>query len=178
MDQVREFEAIRIYDPAIEPFDPATERGTRIADYAEWRDPKMLALWPGKRPVTFFFRRLTRAERRLVEASAGDFEKHEQAFRYGIRRVVRADGSAWTPERIGHPTYFGMTEEELDVWDPTDIDEIGGVVLTRSRVPFDFAPRYRLRPSSLCVWEAVVASLSAAPSPPAAEPSSNAPAAP
>lgn len=159
-DQLREFEAVRIYDPAIEPFDPATGKGTRIGDYCEWRDPAMLAIRPGMTPIRFVFRRLTRGERRTVEAGSGDFMQHELAFRFGIRRIVRADGSVWTPERLDRPDYSGMTEAEIDTWDATDLDEIGAVVLTRSRVPFDFAPRYRLRPSSLSVWEAVVMRLS------------------
>ena len=178
MTELREFEAVRIYDPAIAPFDPGTGVGTRIADYAEYRDPSMLVLRPGCSPVRFVFRRLTRGERRVVEAAHGDFEKHELAFRFAIRRIVRADGSTWTPERIGRHDYSGMTEAELDAWDPSDLSEIGAVVLTRSRVPFDFSPRYRLQPSSLCVWEAVVQRLSAARSRAAADPSSSAPEAP
>ncbi len=148
-----EHEAIRIYDPAIEPFDPVTARGTKIAEYATHRRPEDLVFRAGARPRVFVFRRLARYAWRTLEAARSEYHRREVAFRHGLIRVVEASGHEWRPSSP-------LTSEELERFEPVDVNEIGGVILTRSQVPLEYAPRYHISSASIAVWEAVVSAVS------------------
>lgn len=174
----KRFTTARLYDPAILPWAEARGTGTRLLEWArDSRDPAKLVLHPGAKLMLFTCLRLTRDRFSWVESATSDVERCLRAFQCGVIEVQRPNGETWRPAGFNKPGDFtGLSDDELDLFDPCDHVEIGGVILERSRVPFDYAPRYTVRRSSVDVWEAVLRHLSAAPSPDAAAQSSSGPA--
>jgi hypothetical protein len=113
----------------------------------------------------------------FVEKADHEVVARDRAFALGVRRIDREDGTSWTPPGVDRPGYFGIPEAELDAFDYADIQEIGGVVLTRSRVPFGSSVSYPVPPSSLAVLDGVLSRF-AERSPPAAAPTRSEPEAP
>jgi len=97
--------------------------------------------------------------------------QNQYAFMCGVEFVEMPDGNVLRPARER------WTEDELDAFDFVDVDDIGKVVLQRSRLPFG-SPAYFVAPHSSAVALAALLFRSAAPSRPAAPPSSSEPAAP
>jgi hypothetical protein len=160
------FDVVRIYDPAIRLAGPGA---TNITKYATSRDGAELVLVPGREATVFRCVRLKRSKMLLVDEAEVDAVARDRAFAYGCveirvpgRDPITPAGDFWTAEEL----------EELDY---PDIQEVGMVVLARSRVPFDFAVRYPVLPTSLAVLRSAV-SRSAAPSPGDASPKPSAPA--
>ena len=149
-------EHIRLYDPAIDWSDGATP-----IEWAVSRDPRALRLRAGKTPIVFHCARLSRRVYAWITESPSESERLFRAFRAGVRRVQRPDG-AWTPQGADALGYVAMTDDEADVYGIADQQEIGGLIIERSLLPFDCAGGYTLRPSSLLVRAAALrASLSA-----------------
>lgn len=135
--QGQTYEVIRLHDPAIEwgdPLDPVEAK--RAAKYREERDTTTLRFIDGKRPTVFRFRRLSRADLRMIESRFSQTEKHELAFSRGVVEVLFSDGV------IRRPASTAWKDDELDLFEWLDIEDIGGVVLTRSIVPLDCAIVY------------------------------------
>ena len=150
-------EHIRLYDPAIDWSDGATP-----LDWLTTRDPKRLVCRTGKQPVRFSCVRLTRRAYQWATEAAGDAERLYRAFRAGVRRVHRADGT-WQPQGCDDASFVAMTEAEADTYGIADHQEIGGLILERSLLPTDCEGGYTVRPTSLLVRGAALrASLSAA----------------
>jgi hypothetical protein len=154
----RQFTTARLYDPAILPWSEVRYTGTRLMQWArDSRDPAQLVLRPGAKPVLFTCLRLTRDRFSWVEGATTDVEACLRAFQVGVIEVQRPNGEVWRPAAVVKPGNFtGLTDDELDLFEACDHVEIGGVILERSRVPFDYAPRYTVRRSSVDVLEAVL----------------------
>jgi hypothetical protein len=135
--QGQTYEVVRLHDPAIEwgdPLDPSEAK--RAAKYREERDVTTLRFVDGKKPTMFRFRRLSRSDLRMIESRFSQTEKHELAFSRGVVEVLFSDGV------IRRPAGTSWKDDELDLFDWLDIEDIGGVVLTRSIVPLDCAIVY------------------------------------
>lgn len=151
-----EFPTVRIYDPAIQPWDHIRKTGTKLVDWGRERDMAKLVTYPGATPVVFHCRRLTRSQMLFVSKAPDEVTQHDRAFALGVIGVDRPEQPPWKPAGVGARDYFAMSEAELESFEFTDIQEIGGVILTRSRVPLDLSPVYPVQPSSLAVLDAVV----------------------
>lgn len=150
---------IRLYDPAI---DWTPQTGTPSETWPHMRDEASLVLKPGRVPLRFHCVRLTRKAYAWAMAAGDEFERVYRAFRAGVRRVDGRPDGPWVPARTDALDYVAMTEAEADEWGVADHQEIGGLVLERSVLPFDCAGGYSVRPSSRLVWAAYQrASLSA-----------------
>lgn len=151
-----EFKTARFYDPAIQPWDPSKKKGTMLVDWARERDMTKLVTWPGKDPVVFVCRRLTRSQMLFVSRAADEVTQIDRAFALGVVEVQRPGEAPWRPAGSDKRDFFAMSEAEIETFEFCDIQEIGGVILTRSRVPFDLSPVYPVQPSSLAVLDAVI----------------------
>lgn len=156
MEHRKTFDVVRFYDPAIDwrstPVEPV--------DYARDRDLTKLVMRAGCEPILFRYQRLTRRQwLSWVSRASSDEERHVRAFSAGVCEVV-IDGRVWRPGDADRPDFVAMSEADLDQLESAygigyaDLQEIGSVVLTRSQLPFGFAPRYPVLPSSVAVWVA------------------------
>lgn len=139
---------IRIYDPAL---DWAAK--TKLLDWAVERDVEKAELVPGKRPRVYHFQRLTRSQLLFVEKADHEVTARDRAFALGVRRIDMEDGTSWEPIGVGRADFAAISEAELDTLEPCDIQDVGGVVLTKSRVPFGFPVSLPVPPSSRAVLE-------------------------
>jgi len=146
-------EHVCLFDPAIRwggPLDDATDRDTWPIE----RDPKKLVLHEGKKAVVFHTAKLTFAQHAWCKEAQGETEVCGRAFRVGVRRVDKADGTPWTPIGIESKDYFAMKPDELNAFENCVIEEIGALVMQGSALPFGLRASYMVRPSSLHVWDA------------------------
>lgn len=131
------FDVVRIVDPAID-----ANAEIDWETYYRERDPKLLRYYPGREPVVFHCRPLTISERREVKVRR-DAEglstpmSREMAFRLGLVRVlrlVREDGSArdWERPEDGGKKARAISEEALELFGDTTIEDVGGVIEARS----------------------------------------------
>jgi hypothetical protein len=174
MEHRKTFDVVRFYDEAID----WDRSGCKPVEYAEAREYEKLAFHEGQRPIVFRFQRLSRRVLlNVISRATNEAEERHRAFQCGVVEVVGRDGSVWKPGKVSRPDYTMMSESDLDALEQVlgvefqDMQEIGGVVLTRSRVPFASEPRYPVLHSSVAVWVAV-SRRSAAQSPTAAAQSS------
>lgn len=166
----------RIYDPAIRLWNGRD--GVRLEEWLkDGREVEKLQLRPGARLRVYHFERLTRSQMLFVEKADHEVTARDRAFALGVRRIDREDGTTWEPAGVHAQGYFGISEAELDAMEFPDIQEIGGAVLARSRVPFGCAVTYPVPPSSLAVLDGVLSRF-AARSQADAAPSRSEPAAP
>lgn len=150
----------RIYDPAIRLWDGRS--GVRLESWLrEGREVEKLELRPGARLRVYHFERLTRPQMLFVEKADHDVTARDRAFALGVRRIDREDGTTWEPSGVNGQGFFGISEAELDAMEFPDIQEIGGVVLARSRVPFGCEVSYPVPPSSLAVLDGVLSRFAA-----------------
>lgn len=140
------------FDPAIKWGDASTFDG--VTDREVWpveRDPKKLHLHEGKRATVFYAVKLDPDQNAWVKEPPGEVESCNRAFRIGVRRVVRSDGTTWQPASVDEKGYFAMSKDELAVFENVVIEEIGALIIQSARLPFDLRASYMLRPSSLHV---------------------------
>lgn len=169
----KSFPIVRIFDRAIRWSNGKKDGHTDVQRYGETRDPSLLVEIPGMRPVTFHTRRLTRSQMRDLEGLSTEPLKREVAFAYGVTAIDRAD------QRTVRPTGDRWTSEEMDAegLDFASVEDVGAVILQRSRLPFDW-PAYFVAPPSSARASALLLFPTAGQSPADAPPSSSAPAAP
>ena len=157
MQTSKPVQAIRLYDPAI---DRSKIDAEIIQRYARERDPALLAFLPGKAPVRFHLRRISRRLWDWVEQAFNEADKQTRAFRAAVIRVENMpaeNGSRldWHPAILKDQGGFdvAMTEIELERFAYADIYEIGDVAWTSSFFPLDCVAQWRLLPSSAQVWD-------------------------
>lgn len=142
---------IRLYDQAI---DWTPQTGTDRDIWPIMRDEASLVLKPGRVPLRFHCVRLSRNAYAWAAAATDNFDRCRRAFRAGVRRVDGRPEGPWVPARADERDYVSMTEAEEREWHHTDIEEIGGLVWDRARIPFDCAGGYSVQPSSRLAWAA------------------------
>lgn len=156
-----------IWDPGVRWSMRDGDGGVDAKVYARDRDESIIESTPGGRPTWFITKRLRRSEMVLIEDTYGDAARRAAAFSCGVVAIERPDGQTIKPSAKR------WTSEELDeLCEHAEVEEIGMVVLSRSRVPLDWPAAYALPPSSLDAW-ASQAFRFAEQSPIAAEPSSS-----
>jgi len=168
------FKVVRPFDPAIRWSQAPADGAADVIAYMTRRElgPVLECVIDGKRPVVFHTRRLRRAEMRDVEGLPTEQAKHEAAFACGVVMVETDHGEVLRPARER------WTAEELDRhFHFADVEDIGSVIVTRSRIPFGLSVSYAAPRSSAAASGALLFP-SAARSPAAAPPSSSAPAGP
>lgn len=175
-------QAIRLYDPAI---DRSKIDSEIIQRYARERDPALLAFLPGKAPVRFHLRRISRRLWDWVEQAFNEADRQTRAFRAAVIRVENLpseNGASidWKPAILKDQGGFdvAMTELELERFAYADVYEIGDVAWVASFFPLDCVASWRLLPSSAQVWDQMRFSPSADTSQSDAVPNSAAPKAP
>lgn len=147
---------VRVFDPAIQFFDLETKSGVKILDWAEERDFDKLVFRPGTRPRVYHCAPLRRSQMRWVEGADNEWTARDRAFAMAVRKIEREDGSTWEPAGVHQQQFLAISEAEMDEMHTTDVQDIGGVVLTRSRIPFGLAVSYPVPPSSRAVLDAAL----------------------
>lgn len=150
------FDTVRIYDPAID----WSRSACKAVDYARDRDASKLVARDGHQMTVFRYQRLTRSQwLSFVSRGTSDEDKAVRAFQCGVREIS-LPSSLWRPEGVARPDFVAMGEPELDALEDRfeiglcDLVEVGTVVMTRSMLPFGYAPRFQVPPLSLGVWAA------------------------
>ena len=144
-------EHVCLFDPAIKwgdatKLDGVTDRDT----WAVERDPKRLFLRDGMKANTFHSVKLDFTQVAWCK-EAPEVEACGRAFRVGVRRVVRSDGSTWQPAGVDEKGHFSMTIAEMNEFETVIIEEIGALILQSGRLPFGLSRSFMVRPSSLHV---------------------------
>jgi hypothetical protein len=140
-----------LFDPAIRWGD--TTKDDNVTDRDTWpveRDPKRLHLHEGKRAMIFHCIKLDFPQVAFCK-EAPEVEACGRAFRTGVRRVTRPDGTTWLPAGVEERGYSMMSLAEMSEFETVIIEEIGALILQSGRLPFDLKGSYMLRPSSLHV---------------------------
>jgi hypothetical protein len=133
--QGQTFKVVRIFDPAIRWSEGAKDGHTDVREYAKTRVFDSLIAVEGQRPMVFHTTRLRRSVTRDIECMSAEPHKRERAFAIGVS-LVEIDGA---PVKPAGDTW---TEKELDIFDFVDIEDVGNVVLERSRLPKDSPASY------------------------------------
>lgn len=172
MSKIATFETYRLFDPLIvEHVEPE-----EVIEYAAERDPKVLDLPPGVRPVLFRCRRLTRSQRSRITEAGGEpmgedkwsARQRTMAFRFGLLEIRDIPGHSgpWSPARAKDLAQFeerglddleGLGLGDVDFW------EIGTVILAQSFLAAGVAPRVPLLHTSEQAWAAARHAFNAAP---------------
>lgn len=137
--QGKTYRVVCLHDPAVD-WDACD-----VGEYANSRDANALKFKAGARPRWFEFKRLSRSDMLHIAAyaSASDEHRRDAAFARGIVRIEHPDGGA-----VSGP----LGEDDLNALEHSAIQEIGEIVLERSRVPLAFAPTYVPLPMSRAAW--------------------------
>ncbi len=134
MDPTGQGETLRVvcpWDPAIAWPDERRAQEKQASAYHRERDFAALRFTEGTRPRVFVTRRLRRSEMRDVSCMSSEPYQHEAGFVMGVSRVEMPDGSTLRPANGSR-----WTEDELDAhFDHAAINDIGSVVVQRSRIP-------------------------------------------
>lgn len=144
-------EHVRVYDAAIDWSDDA---GTP-PEWMDDRDPSKLRIKVGRAPVRFRCVRLSRDAYDWVNESHTEEGRLRRAFRAGVREVTLPEGT-WRPSGVDERGYIAMTEDECARFAFADSEEIGALVYTRSKLPFDCEAAFTRRPFSLLVLGAQI----------------------
>lgn len=173
----KSFPVVRLFDRAVRWSDGKKDGCTDARAYGETRDFDLIVLEPGKRAMVFHTKRLLRSQMRDVEGLGTEPVKREVAFAYGVESVEMPDG------RVIRPKGDRWTSEEMDAegFDFPTVEDIGAIVVQRSRLPFGWpgsfvAPPSSARASALLLFPTAVRSQADAPKsksepgPPASEP--------
>lgn len=158
--------------PSLTPFvthvfwDPAIDHAqSNIGKFIESRDVAHLVIREGRRPAAFHLRAIPN---RLVLdhlATESNIERKRQlAFRSALVRVENAQlgditSPLWQPQVVadaqrtsegrGLSRMFTLvSDDELELFDPATVMEIGEVALTRAFLPKAFEASYALPPTS------------------------------
>lgn len=140
-----------LFDPAIKWGDTTKDDG--VTDRDTWpveRDPKKLHLHEGKRANVFHCIKLDFSQVAFCK-EAPEVEACGRAFRTGVRRVVRSDGTTWLPAGVDERGFSMMSAAEMNEFETVVIEEIGALILQSGRLPFGLKGSFMLRPSSLHV---------------------------
>lgn len=141
---------VRLFDTAVRWTDGPSASGTDARAYAASRDFELVKAVEGQRPMVFHTRRLRRSQIRDIECMSADPFKRESAFAVGVDMVDMPDGQVMRPARER------WTDDELDRFDFVDIEDIGSVVLARSRLPFGSPASFAAPPSSAVALAALL----------------------
>lgn len=151
------FQCVRWYDPEI----ARHVDGESAGQYCVNRDMDALrALLPAEAvPLIFHCKRLTRSQRRTVQAQGSDERRYEVAFRYGVLSIqnMPAPSGPRTVELSRTKPDEALDDKAIDATGLSDPDlwEIGSVVYAHSFLPLGTPPSCPQLPSSLRAWAAV-----------------------
>lgn len=148
--------------PVVLTVDPAVDTEAMgsidvLLDYVKSRDFAKIApyLKPGSKPMVFNLRRCARSQVTYIQAATSAFDRQTRAFACCVAEIenfVTPDGAVvdkWrpasaNPSRPDQP--ITLTNDELDLFSPNEIAEIGAVAETRSFLAPRYAPRFVLPP--------------------------------
>ena len=125
---------VSIYDPAID-----LDHSDMDA-YCASRDVKHLRFHKGKQPAVFSVRKIPRSVHvKYIEALMGDHARHTAAFECGVVQVENLASMDGTTVKLFEPEWMrnkdrqlvGLTDDELEMFHPNDIFDIGGVAYDR-----------------------------------------------
>lgn len=162
----RVFEAIRVHDPAIdwermrtaeEPLDMAGFRQLREPD--EKRHARLI-LFEGEQVMRFRYRRLTRPQfQNWISTATNEQDRAIKAFQAAIVEIAPPGAPVVRPEHLSRGALV-MSEQDLREIEEQlglewfDLVDVGDQILSRSEVPLDCTPRWRVPPSLVPVWVA------------------------
>lgn len=133
---------------------------SQIITYAQSRKPEDLGEVVGV-PVTYHYRRLTRAQWAWIDGSASEAERAERTFRAGVIMLVGGElEEAWAPDGVGSEDHVCMTDAEFDsVYDRVfargDVADVARVIYTRSILLPKAEPRFPPVAMSAHAWDAL-----------------------
>ncbi len=160
MESEKVFKVVRIFDPAVRWSDGPAEGMTDVRAYARERDFSAIVTAPGDRAVVYHTKRLRASQMRDVEGYSAEPSKRWLAFQVGVSVIETRDGKVVSPSR------GAWTDSEMEAHgvEFADVEDIGSVILQRSRLPKDLPASFVAPPSSARA-SAVWLSRTAAPSP-------------
>jgi len=158
--------------PSLMPFvthvfwDPAIDHAqSNIGKFIETRDVAHLVMRAGAKPATYHLRAIP--NRLVLDHLATEpniDRKRQLAFRAALVRVEHAElgemsTPLWQPQVVGEAQrtsegrglsriFTLVSDDELELFDPPTVMEIGEVALTRAFLPKAFAASYALPPTS------------------------------
>ncbi len=147
------FPVILTVDPAIDT--EAMGSVDPLVEYAQKRDLAQIGAYlrPDVKPMVFHIRRCARSQVAHIQAGTSAFDRQQRAFACCVAEVenfVTPDGAVvdkWRPASA-NPTKpeapILLTSDELDMFSPNEIAEIGAVAETRSFLAQRYAPRFVL----------------------------------
>ncbi len=162
MDSRKLFPVICIADEAIDPDNSDVDK------YSRERDPSLLKFLPGERPAIFHTIRLpTSVVLRSVERMNTEAEKFTMAFMFGVVKVEnfveegRREPYTWAPEEtIATPSagkLSAITEEEMNLFTPAEILDVGSVIYQRAFLKKARKPLFVPQPTSVAACAARIA---------------------
>lgn len=156
MSDTTTFECVRWYDPEI-----ARHVGGKVSgEYAVSRDMDELRkhLPPEAVPLVFRCKRLTRSQRRTVQAAGSDERRYETAFRFGVLSIANmpSPNGPRTVELSRTKDEEALDDKAIDATGLADSDlwEIGSVIYSLSFLPLGTPLSCPQLPSSLRAWAA------------------------
>lgn len=163
---------------AVVPWDPAiiwpNEKEAREKAWKDYNGDRVferLSFKEGTRPQTFTTRRLRSSEMADVDSIDGEPRRYRVAFACGVKEVLTPAGETL------RPASGRWTEDEMERFGYAAHNDIGAVILTRSRLPLGLPVSFVLPPTSVAALVAFHFP-SAAPSQDGADPSKRPPAEP
>lgn len=126
-------------------------------EYAKTRDPKILALVPGKEPTWFHIRRIPASVFPWVQDGETNFARQRRAFEMSVTRIdnlVTPDGTtvksmgASERTRIGTSEVEHMSAADMALIPPAFIEDIGDWCYGRSFLPPGSGALYQPPPGS------------------------------